>query len=316
MTQSGDPHPLAERIAASVKAQIDKQYSSRRSFLNRSALAGGTLLALGGGTSLVMAQEEGDETSEEATATFDDVEGTDIDVLNYALTLEHLEHAFYREALERFDANDFMEAEYLQSLDEENRQAVFGYVEVVADHEAAHVDVLTQAVELLGGDPATEATYVFGVESVDDFLALGQVLENTGVAAYAGAGPYIESPDLQGAALSIHSVEARHAAIMNWVNGDSPFPDAFDPASSQQEVLDAVSQFIQTDDGDDADETETPGETDTETETATATETDTATSTGTDTATPSGNETGTPSGNETVPPTGNETATPSGNESA
>jgi hypothetical protein len=258
MTESDDPHPLAERIATSVREQIDKNPSSRRTFLNRSALAGGTLLALGGGTGFALAQEDDDTAAEEMTATFDDVEGTDIDVLNYALSLEHLENTFYREALETFDENHFMEAEALQSFSEANRQAVFGYVQTVAEHEAAHVDVLTQAVELLSGEPAQEASYDFGVETVDDFLALGQVLENTGVAAYAGAGPYIESPDLQGAALSIHSVEARHAAILNWVNGESPFPNAFDPPSSQQEVLDAVSQFIVSANGGGANQTATP----------------------------------------------------------
>lgn len=260
MTDSNEPHPLARQIAASVKEQIGTKSSSRRRFLNRSALAGGTLLALGGGTGFAMAQED-DNTAEEMTATFDDVEGTDIDVLNYALTLEHLENTFYREALEMFDENHFMEAESLQSFTEEMRDAVFGYVQTVADHEATHVDVLTQAVELLGGDPAQEATYDFGVETVDDFLTLGQVFENTGVAAYAGAGPYIESPDLQSAALSIHSVEARHAAILNWVNGESPFPNAFDPASSQQEVISAVSQFIESGNGAGGNETATPTQT-------------------------------------------------------
>jgi rubrerythrin len=263
MTDPDESHPLARRIATSVEEQIDKQSGSRRSFLNRSALAGGALIALGGGSGFALAQEDDadeDSGSEEMTATFDDIAGTDIDVLNYALTLEHLENAFYREALEMFDEGDFMEAESLQSFDEETRGALVGYVQTVAGHEAEHVDVLTQAVELLGGDPAEEATYDFGVESVDDMLALGQVLENTGVAAYAGAGTYIESPDLQSAALAIHSVEARHAAILNWVNGESPFPNAFDPASSQQEVLDAVTPFFATadDDGGNGTATMTP----------------------------------------------------------
>jgi hypothetical protein len=261
-----------------------------------------------------MAQEGEQEAdaAEEMTATFDDVDGTDVDVLNYALTLEHLENAFYREAMEMFDEDDFMAADSLQSFSEEMRQGVFGYIQTVGDHETTHVDVLTQAVELLGGDPVEEATYSFGVESVDDFFALGQVLENTGVAAYAGAGTYIESPDLQSAALSIHSVEARHAALLNWINGEAPFPSAFDPASSQQDVLEAVGQFIETENGDEVTETETPSET----ETATPEETDTATPAETETATPGGNETetstSTPAGNETV----TASPTPSGNESA
>lgn len=256
MKESDDPHPLADRIATSIKDRIEGDGSSRRRFLNRSVVAGGALLALGGGTGFAVAQESDDSMTEEMTATFDDVRGTDIDVLNYALSLEHLENAFYREGLESFNESDFVVADSLQSFDEETRLAVYGYVQTVGNHEATHVDVLTQAVELLGGDPAQEATYDFGIETVGDFLALGQVLENTGVAAYAGAAPYVESPDLLGAALSIHSVEARHAAILNWVNGESPFPNAFDPASSQGDVLEAVSQFI--DSGDPGNGTETP----------------------------------------------------------
>jgi hypothetical protein len=53
---------------------------------------------------------------------------------------------------------------------------------------------------------------------------------------------------LQGAALSIHSVEARHAAYLNTVNGELPYPNAFDQAASQQEVIDAVSGFFVSED--------------------------------------------------------------------
>jgi len=310
MTDSNETHPRARRIATSVKERLEETSHSRRTFLNRSGLAGGVLLALGSGAGFALAQDdEGEDPTEEMTATFDDVAGTDIDVLNYALTLEHLEHAFYREALEMFDESDFMEAESLQSFEESTLQELWGYLETVAEHEATHVDVLTEAVELLGGDPAQEASYAFGVESVEDFLSLAQVLENTGVAAYAGAGPYIESPDLQGAALSIHSVEARHAAILNWLNGDSPFPNAFDPASSQQEALDAVGEFIDGEDGDTETPTETETATPTETETATPTETPNGTGT-TETAVPTETQTGTgdiANGTVTSTPFGNET---------
>ncbi|WP_336023923.1 ferritin-like domain-containing protein [Halobellus salinisoli] len=286
MTGPNDIDERAARIATSVKERLEDGRSSRRSFLGRTALLGGALVALGGGTGNTIAQqdEEPDEEPEteegDAGAAFDDVEGTDVDVLNYALSLEHLENAFYREALEEFDEDDFADAELLAEYDEELRTTIFGYVETIAEHEAAHVEVLGQAVELLGGTPAEEASYDFGYESVDEFFGVAQVLENTGVAAYQGAAPFVESPDLLSAALSIHSVEARHAALLNEVTGESPFPDAFDPAQTQSEVLGAVEGFIESpdseDDGDaeDGEEDEEP-ETETETEAGPANETET-----------------------------------------
>jgi len=254
MTKPTDPDARAAEIAASVKDRLSSEERSRRSFLTRSAIAGGSLLALGGATGSVLGQEDdSDGDSADVAAAFDDVEGTDVDVLNYALSLEHLENAFYREGLATFSVDDFVGAPSLESYDGDRQIQVFDRIGVIADQEATHVDVLTQAIELLGGTPVEEDSYDFGVESVGDFLELAQVLENTGVAAYAGAAPFVESPDLLSTALSIHSVEARHAAVLNEVNGESPFPNAFDSAQSQQEVLDAIEGLIESDDGDDGD---------------------------------------------------------------
>jgi bacterioferritin (cytochrome b1) len=247
MTDIDDPEAYAERIAESVKEQAEGDGGSRRNFLSRSVLAGGALLALGSGTGYAMSHD-GDSTAEELTANFDDVEGTDIDVLNYALTLENLENAFYREGLDMFDEEDFEDSDIVSEYSTETDLSVYEYVEVIGEHEATHVEVLGEAITLLGGEPNPEASYDFDVDTVGEFLATAKVFENTGVAAYAGAAPFIESPDLLGAALSIHSVEARHAAFLNDVNQESFFPDAFDSALSQEAVLDAVGPFIESDD--------------------------------------------------------------------
>jgi hypothetical protein len=177
-------------------------------------------------------------------AMFDDVDGTDVDVVNYALTLEHLENAFYRQGLEMFDHSDFEDAGVESDVTTGNGESVYSAIEVIGEHEASHAGVLSETTSLLGGEPVAEASYDFGVETVEEFLAVAQVLENTGVSAYAGAAPFIESPDLQSAALSIHSVEARHAAFLNGLNSESSFPNAFDPSLSQDEVLSAAGQFI------------------------------------------------------------------------
>ena len=64
------------------------------------------------------------------------------------------------------------------------------------------------------------------------------------MAAYAGVAPFVSDADLLATLLGIHSVEARHAAYLNDVNGESPFPEAFDEALTRHEVLEVAGQFI------------------------------------------------------------------------
>ena len=169
----------------------------------------------------------------------------DVGVLNFALTFEHLEHAFYRDGLKAFSDDEIQSADVLSEFGDEIRSAVPGRLRTVRDHEKAHVDAITQTVEDLGGDPNSEAEYTFGYESPTTFIETARVLENTGVAAYAGAGPTVENDDVLAAAASIHSVEARHAGFLNELNGMSPYPNAADEAKSPGEVREDVQPFIE-----------------------------------------------------------------------
>ncbi|AUV80900.1 hypothetical protein C2R22_03870 [Salinigranum rubrum] len=171
----------------------------------------------------------------------------DVPVLNYALTLEHLENAFYRDGLAAFSDDELMSASVLSNFDEQVRMDVPEYLTVVGEHEAAHVEAIAATVEQLGGTPVEEAEYDFGYETPSEFLGVAQALENTGVAAYAGAAPSIHSNDVLSAAAGIHSVEARHASFLNLVNGDSPYPKAVDEARSMAEVLEIAGQFVTSD---------------------------------------------------------------------
>lgn len=157
---------------------------------------------------------------------------SDIDVLNYALTLEHLEAAFYQ-----LTSNyELGEDPYGNSINE--------YATVTGEHETAHVDTLTQVITDLGGEPVMAAQYDFGVTDAQGFLQVASALENVGVAAYDGAAAAIENPDLLTAAGSIVAVEARHAAYFNILIGESPFPAAFETPMTPEEVLDAAGGFI------------------------------------------------------------------------
>jgi hypothetical protein len=162
---------------------------------------------------------------------------TPADVLNYALTLEHLEYAFYRDGLQEFTADDFSAAGYAAN--------VFEWFGIIRDHEMEHVATITQVIADLGGEPVAEATYDFGYADLAGFVGVAKAIENTGVSAYEGAAQFlIGEDDLLTAALTIHGVEARHAAYLNGLTGESPFPLAFDPPLSPDEVLEIAGPFI------------------------------------------------------------------------
>lgn len=158
---------------------------------------------------------------------------SDVDVLNYALTLEHLEAAFYEQFVGEFDLGE----------DPFNNRIEDKIVEI-RDHEVAHVETLTQVINDLGGEPVEAAEYDFGVTDASSFLATAAAVENLGVSAYDGAASAIEDEGLLTAAGSIAAVEARHAAYLNVVIGESPFPDAFETPLSPDEVLEVAGGFF------------------------------------------------------------------------
>ena len=202
--------------------------SSRRNFLTRT-LAGGTLAAAMGALPLGM-----------HTAIAAPGDPTDLEILNYAMTLEHLEYAFYRDQLARFKKAHFNRYNRYAPRGS-NAYALFA---AIRDHEGAHVQTLTDTIVSLGGTPVPELTYNFGVDSLSEFVQIAQTLENTGVSAYIGALALIDSPALQTAGASIATVEARHAAFLNLLNGTSPFPAAFDTPKTMEDVVAAITPFI------------------------------------------------------------------------
>ncbi|MFB6224573.1 MAG: ferritin-like domain-containing protein [Haloarcula sp.] len=234
----------------------DAPNRTRRAFLGTTAslslaaLAGCTGSDGGSGSAETESMEtEETETESVETETMEETDtpmppADDVPVLNYALTLEHLENAFYREGLETFSDVELMDADVLSSFNERVRMEVPDYLRTVGEHEAAHVAAISDTVKKLNGTPVKEGEYDFGYKTPSEFLAVAKALENTGVAAYAGAAPMVVNNDVLGAAAGIHSVEARHASFLNLVNGDSPHPKAVDEAKSVSEVLEIAGQFV------------------------------------------------------------------------
>lgn len=171
----------------------------------------------------------------QATATTDDL----ISVLNYALALEHLENAFYRDGLANFTVEAFTDLGLQPS--------VLDYLTQIGTDEAAHVETLTSVITSLGGTPVAEGQYDISTAVADltTFMATAMALENKGVSAYTGAAQYLISNDeLLTAALTIHGVEARHAAYLNILNEENPFPAAFDEPLTPAEVVEIAGPFI------------------------------------------------------------------------
>jgi rubrerythrin len=205
-------------LATPELAAVEVGGMSRSAFLVRGALATGALVGGGAVSPFVrraMAQEM----------------GGDVDVLNFALTLEYLEATFYSRAISK---GRHMSGETVRLARE------------IRDNEMAHVGALRETIKQLGATPVKAPTVGFGAVFTSDraFLKLAQTLEDTGVSAYNGAAPQIRSRDVLAAAGSIVQVEARHAALIRLMRAEDPAPDAFDPSLDKQQVLMAVEPFV------------------------------------------------------------------------
>jgi hypothetical protein len=203
-------------LAVPELATVEIQGMSRGAFIMRGAMAAGAVY----GASAV---------SPFVTSAL--AQGGDVEIVNFALTLEYLEADFYTRAVKQVSGL----GSELTSLAKEIR-----------DNEVEHVDALAATVKQLGGKAVKKPTFDFGgaFASKSAFLKTANVLEDTGVSAYNGAGPAIESGDILAAAGSIVQVEARHAALIRLTRGKQPAPLAFDKASMTDEVLEAVKPFI------------------------------------------------------------------------
>jgi hypothetical protein len=197
---------------------------TRLSFLRKSAVAGGAAVSggalLGAFAPSALAASAGRPPKSFGKG--------DIGILNYALTLEYLEAAFYNGATA---AN--------MSLGSQTA----AFLKIVTKDENAHVSFLKKA---LGSKAAKEPTFNFkgANTSPEMFMKTAQVLENTGVHAYSGQALNIKSAAYVKAALSILTIEARHASVIGLLNdpsGEMIAPNGpFDTPLTAAAVLSAV----------------------------------------------------------------------------
>jgi len=205
------------KLAVPELAAVKINGMTRSAFILRSTLAAGAVYggaAVGPYVTQAMSQES----------------DADVAILNFALTLELLEQTFYQEGLKQAGLGG-----EVQALAEE-----------IEANEAEHVDALTTTIGDLGGeaDEAPKLDFGDALGDEESFLELAQTLEDTGVSAYNGAAPMIESTEVLTAAGSIVQIEGRHAGLIRLQRGEEPAPTAFDETLDMQEVLDAVMPFI------------------------------------------------------------------------
>src|SRR3954469_5730162 len=153
----------------------------------------------------------------------------DLGILGYALTLEYLETQFYADAAKSGKLSG----------------KVLSVAKEFGDEESEHVKALEATIKKLGGKLPAKPKAKFPLTSEKSILKLAATVENLGANAYLGQAGNIKNKEVLAAALSIHSVEARHAATLNTVIGKDITPDgAFSKPASADEVLAAVKPFL------------------------------------------------------------------------
>ena len=208
----------------------DAELPSRRRFLG---MGGASLVGVLGLAACGGSEEEGGEgggaeafpTSDPGTRRFG--EG-DVGIANYALTLEYLEAQFYSDVVE----SDVLSGEALE------------FARRFGEQEQEHVEALTRLIRSAGGRPAKRPRARFPLESAQAVLELAATVEDLGANAYLGQAAFIKDPEILAAALSIHSVEARHAAALAELTGGRPVRGAYAEPADAATVLEAVRPYL------------------------------------------------------------------------
>jgi len=223
-TQDSEPQPtgIVERL---VRDDLDRKRFLKMAGSAGAASFGAFVIAACGSSSKTASTT----ATSAATATSSTSGAGDVSILNYALTLEYLETAFYAKVVAAGLFNG----------------QVGALVKDFARQEASHVAALKAAVTKLGGMPVAKPASKFPIENATQVAQLAYTVENLGAAAYLGQAAAIQSPEVLASALAIHSVEARHAATLATLVKKPITPDgAFAKPADMSTVLAAVQPFL------------------------------------------------------------------------
>jgi hypothetical protein len=271
---TGPNSPRTDETPKELFARVSEQLS-RRQLMGNAAKAGAGAMILGGlGAGTAAADGHGEDgEGEEMNGGEEMKEPSVADIVNYALSLERLEAAYYKQALASsggaFDEGDIESGDPGAAFGAPTlRYSTYQELEDIRDHEIFHVEALEGVLKQIGAEDkaATEFQFPDGVyDSPANFVKFAAVVENLGVAAYAGAAPALAKAELAlvdgdtsklqvtPAALGIHSIEARHASLLRTMNRQRPWlfgedvdvaQQSIDQPKSMEEVLAVAGEYI------------------------------------------------------------------------
>jgi rubrerythrin len=206
------PRPDPQQQTSAVE-ELARDPASRRRFL---AGLGGTAAAASFATFLAACGSKkeqltpGGSNPKTGAGTGTDRYGPgDLGIAKYALTLEYFESDFYSRAI----ASGQLKGRLLETFKR------------FASQETQHVKALEAFLTQIGGKLPAKPKTKFTLGSQGSILQMAVTFENLGAGAYLGQADRISNKQLLGAALTIHSVEARHAAALSVAAKQNPTPD-------------------------------------------------------------------------------------------
>lgn len=209
---------------------VNPLHRDRRQFLKLSGMA-----LVGTGLVFMTGCSSDDDAPAPPDEIFDLGTG-DLGVLNYAYALEQLEADFYTRVVNHSN---------FRSTFSQNEQQVLTDLYY---HEVIHRDFFNTAIgAAVGGDltkrlPTLEFDYGnldFG--NRDTVLATSKTLEDTGIAAYNGAGKLLTNPDYLLIAGKIVSVEARHASAIRNIIATGSIDGADSKSFAGDDIVDPTT---------------------------------------------------------------------------
>lgn len=161
---------------------------------------------------------------------------TDADILQYALTLEHLENVFYKGAISSMSKADFIKAGF--------SSAYYENLKYIVHDEEQHVELLSSALTAAGYAPVAACTYDFPYTDPKSFVTLASVLEGVGTSAYLGGAGLITSKAYLGVAGSILVTESLHTSVQRFNLGEIAPANPYGTALGLNPVYTLAAAFI------------------------------------------------------------------------